>query len=317
MYKIPILILFFNRPKNILKIIKILEKIKPSKIYISADGPRHNKTNDIKLCQETKDIFLDLGWKCSIKKNYLNKNLGCREAVSNGITWFFKNEKYGIILEDDCLPNLDFFKFCKINLLKYMNTSQIGCITGNNFQKKIGKNETYYFSKYSHCWGWATWARAWKVYKKDLGFWPTYKLSKKWKNYFLNKIEQRYWTKIFNNTHNRKIDSWAYPWSLCLWKKNMLTITPSMNLVRNIGFGEEATHTVTNYDDQKYKTNNLPKIWIHPKKIVINTKNDEFIFKNHFKGKNYIWPYRFFYLITLFITSPKTFFLKLRNNLSI
>ena len=97
----------------------------------------------------------------------------------------------------------------------------------------------------------------------------------------------------------------------------MLTITPSMNLVRNIGFGEEATHTVTNYDDQKYKTNNLPKIWIHPKKIVINTKNDEFIFKNHFKGKNYIWPYRFFYLITLFITSPKTFFLKLRNNLSI
>lgn len=314
MYKVPILLLVFNRPKNIKKVIQILEKIKPSKIYISADGPRINKLNDKKFCNETKNLFKSLNWKCDVKKNYLKSNFGCREAVSKGISWFFKNEKYGIILEDDCLPNLDFFKYCEINLKKYYNNKKVGCITGNNFQKIMNVRETYYFSKYPHCWGWATWRKSWKVYKKNIDFWPTYKKSLMWLNHFNNDIEQKYWTKIFDKIYARKIDSWAYPWSLCLWKNDMLTITPRVNLVKNIGFGKEATHTVSSLDDQKYQTNKLPKKWLHPKKIVQHINNDNYVFINHLKGINYIWPYRFFYLFGLFCKNPSIFFIKLKNN---
>ena len=315
MYKVPILLLVFKIPKNIKKILKILEKIKPYKIYISADGPRQYNIDDRKLCDQTKNLFNKLNWKCLIKRNYLKSNLGCKEAVSKGISWFFKNEKSGIILEDDCIPNLDFFKFCQLNLKRYKDVKKIGCITGNNFQKKIDKKKTYYFSRYPHCWGWATWSRAWKAYDKDISFWPSYKKTDNWKNYFKNNIEQKYWTKIFNNIHDNKIDSWAYPWSLCLWKNKMLTITPSVNLVKNIGFGKEATHTITDYDDQQYETNKLPKKWIHPNEIIPNFRNDELIFRNHIKGINYIWPFRLFYLLKLLLSNPKIFFIKLKKNL--
>ena len=317
MYNIPILLLVFNRPKNIKKIIKVLEKIKPTKIYISSDGPRKNNLYDEILCRKTKDNLLKIRWKCSIKKKYLISNQGCRKAVSNGISWFFKNENHGIILEDDCIPNLDFFKFCSINLKKYENSKKIGTITGNNFQKKTNIKETYYYSKYPHCWGWATWRRSWKIYNKKISFWPYYKNTNKWKNFFSSSIEQRYWTKIFNQIYKRKIDSWAYPWSLCLWKNNLLTITPSMNLVKNIGFGKGATHTTSKQDDQKYKLNKLPKKWQIPKNVHQNTLADEYVFKNHFKGKNYLWPYRFLFLIKILLTDPKKIYYKIINILKI
>ena len=136
MFKTPILLLIFNRPDNLKKVIKVLEKIRPTKLYISADGPRLNNTKDNELCKKSRDLFSKLNWKCKIRRNFFNKNLGCREAVSRGITWFFKKEKSGIILEDDCLPNLDFFNFCRTNLIRYNYHKKIGCITGNNFQKK-------------------------------------------------------------------------------------------------------------------------------------------------------------------------------------
>ena len=311
MFKTPILLLIFNRPDNLTKIIKILEKIKPSKIYISADGPRFHNSEDSKLCKDSRKLFSKLNWKCKVKKNFLGKNYGCRDAVSKGISWFFRNEKCGIILEDDCLPSKDFFKFCEKNLRKYYKHYRIGCITGNNFQNKVNIRETYYFSRYPHCWGWATWSRAWKKYQKDINFWPNYKNTEDWRNYFDDSIEQRYWTKIFNNTFLKKIDSWAYPWTISLWKNKMLTITPKSNLVKNVGFNHDATHTISSLDDMKYKTKSLVGKWKSPKKIEINIKNDEYVFNYHFKGKNYIWPFRLLYLIKLAVFSPKIFYKKL------
>ena len=158
-------------------------------------------------------------------------------------------------MEDDCLPHLDFFKFCKINLSRYKNEKLIGCITGNNFQNKINKKETYYFSKYPHCWGWATWARAWNVYEKNITFWPKYKKTSNWKNKFISKIEQKYWTRIFDKIFFRKIDSWAYPWTLCLWKNKMLTVTPSINLVIRDGGTPIFVDTEKKYRFEHFRSN--------------------------------------------------------------
>ena len=149
MFKTPILLLIFNRPDHLKKIINILKKNNVQNIYVAADGPRKNNTSDDLLCAQSRKLFNNLDWNCRVKKNFLNKNYGCREAVSKGISWFFKNEKYGIILEDDCLPNSDFFNFCKKNLDKYQNEKNIGCITGNNFQKKNNNQGNILFFKLS------------------------------------------------------------------------------------------------------------------------------------------------------------------------
>ncbi len=313
MFKLPILLLIFNRPDSVKKVIKVLKRLKPLKVYVSADGPRNRNDLDYDLCKKSREEIFNINWKCKVSKNYLNFNLGCRDAVSNGITWFFKNEKLGIILEDDCIPNLDFFKFCEINLKKYKNDERVGCITGNNFALKSTVRETYYFSKYPHCWGWATWSRAWRKYKKDIAFWPNLKRKKFIDKIFLKNIEQKYWTKILDHTYNRKIDSWAYPWSLCLWRNNMLTITPKLNLVKNIGFGKNATHTVSNLDDNSYKTYKLPKKYVHPKKIIVNYKNDNYVFNNHLKGKNFLYPYRIIHLFKILFFSPMSFYTKFKK----
>ena len=170
---IPVLILGYNRPSHIKKLIKSLKKIKPKKIYISLDGPK-NKIEDIKKCKLVKNEIDKINWDCVLKKNYNSNNLGCKESVSRGIKWFFKSNKFGIILEDDCIPNRTFFNFCyKIDQI-YKNNKKIFSISGSNFFNGQIKDD-YYFSKYTHCWGWATWSRAWKHYDNKLSFWDEWK----------------------------------------------------------------------------------------------------------------------------------------------
>ena len=317
MYNIPILLLAYKRTKNIKKILKILKKLNATKLYVSIDGPKNNNP-DFYQNKKVKEIFDNLNWNYKIKKNYLKINYGCRDAVSNGIDWFFENEKMGIIIEDDCLPNKSFFKFCKKNLIFFRNNKKIGCITGNNFQSKKNYktyNYDYYFSKYPHCWGWATWRRSWKLYDRNIKFWKNFKNSKSWKQYFEEKDQYRYWTKIFDNCYKNKLDSWAFPWALCLWKKNLLTVTPSVNLVKNTGFEEDATHTITKDDDMLYQNYELKNCSKKLKKIEIDKKMDDYVFNSHFKGKNYLWPYRFIYLINYFLNSPYNFIKKIKNRI--
>tara|TARA_B110000027_G_C16120543_1_gene302589 strand:+ start:1100 stop:2050 length:951 start_codon:yes stop_codon:yes gene_type:complete len=315
MYKIPVLLLAYKRTKNIKIILKILKDLDVVKLYVSIDGPKNTKS-DILQNKKLKKIFNNLNWKHKIKKNYLNKNHGCRDAVSNAINWFFNNEKMGIILEDDCLPNKSFFNFCKKNLIYFKNNKKIGCITGNNFQKDSLKEYEYYFSKYPHCWGWATWRRSWKNYDRDIKFWRSFRLSQSWKNFFNESTQYRYWTKIFNNCYANKLDSWAFPWTLCLWRKNLLTITPAVNLVMNKGFGSSATHTISKNDNMFYQYYELNKNLKRPKKIKVDNKMDDYVFNYHFKGKNYLWPYRLFYLISFFFKDPYNFIKKIKKKIN-
>ena len=312
--QIPILLLVYNRPKHTLALINKLRSIKPKKIYISSDGPKENQKDFIN-CKKVKIIISKIDWKCKLKFNYGINNQGCRKSVSNGINWFFDNEKAGIILEDDCVPNLDFFNFCKILLKKYKNQDKISVISGSNFQKKEIDKYYYYFSKYPHCWGWATWKRAWKLYDPKFSFWPKWKQSLDWKLLHKDLIEKKYWEKIFDKVYKNKIDSWAYVWTACVWKNKGLTATPNLNLIDNIGFDENATHTFAlkkfEYKKSRYKNfkNNI-KI-LHPKSIGINNEADNYVFLNHFKGIYYLWPYRIFYFIKLFFKNPNEFILKI------
>jgi hypothetical protein len=242
----PILFIIFNRLDTTKKVLSAIKNAKPPRLYVAADGARQNKEGESEKVQAIRNYVLDnIDWDCEVKTLFREKNVGCKEAVSNAITWLFEHEESGIILEDDCLPHSDFFGFCDTLLTKYADDERIAVITGNNFQNGIKRGEaSYYFSKYNHVWGWATWRRAWKNYSGEIPFLPSWLNSNAWHETCPNFLERRYWGKKFTQCYEGKFTTaWDYPWTACLWYREQLTITPNVNLVSNIGFSEDSTHT--------------------------------------------------------------------------
>lgn len=271
-FNTPILLLIFNRERSTMSVLEEVKKLKPSSIYIACDGARNKEEEEIVVrLRETVLSFID--WKCEIKTLFRNENLGCRESVSRSINWFFSEVEEGIILEDDCLPNQSFFKFCSKMLERYREDKSIWHISGCNFQEGIKRGDgSYYFSHYAHIWGWATWRDRWDSYdvyiceKSD---------DKFIENIFLHKKVQKYWKKIFLLMKNREINTWDYQWLFTVWKNRGKSITPNVNLISNIGFGHDATHT-----KEISSQANLPRIdmesIIFPSVDSIDIEADEF-----------------------------------------
>jgi len=293
-----VLFLVFNRPDTTKQVFEAIRKAKPPRLYVAADGPRGNKFGEAELVKEVRTIVAEVDWPCKVKMLFREKNLGCKKAVSSAITWFFEQEEQGIILEDDCLPHLDFFFFCENLLNRHFSDEKIFAITGNNFQKGEWRGDaSYYFSKYIHVWGWATWRRAWKHYQVDINFWPKWKTSADWKAHTPDKIERRYWQEIFDRCYLKKIDTWDYQLLLSAWYKNALTATPNVNLVKNIGFGMDATHTVNKLSE--FSNMRVEKIGIlkYPKIIKKNIKADRLVSDDHYYLRYERFPFFLIYFL--------------------
>ena len=286
-FETAVLFLVFNRPNTTKQVFRKISQIKPSKLYIACDGPRTEHEMERKKIEKVRQIVNKIDWPCNLKTLFRDKNLGCKKGVSSAISWFFSYEKQGIILEDDCVPHLDFFYFCENLLIYYSKDKRISAITGNNFQNgRLVGNASYYFSKYTHCWGWATWRRSWKNYDGEIKFWPHWKTLKSWKKIIPNKVEQKYWSDIFDHTKKKFNDSWAYPWIASVWYHNGFTVTPNVNLVSNIGFGKDASHTTIKNDYlSNLKKKRLAAI-IHPKLVKIDEEADDYVFEWIFGGRN-------------------------------
>jgi len=287
----PIAYIVFNRPQHTEKTFAVLREQRPSKLFIIADGPRQGHSTDIERCAAVRNIIANVDWPCEVYRKYAECNLGLKENVSRGIDWVFAHVEQAIVLEDDCVAHSDFFRFCDELLERYADNEQVAVITGNNFQngRKRG-NASYYFSKYNHCWGWATWRRAWQKYQGDLPFWPNWYQSADWREKIPDIVEQRYWAKIFERVHAGKIDSWAYPWTASLWFREGLTATPNVNLVSNIGFGPDSTHTGSADNHQaNLATSPLGKL-THPCQIEQDIVADRYVFDHTFGGRNFRFP---------------------------
>lgn len=294
----PVLFLVFNRPDTTAQVFETIRRAKPPRLYVAADGPREGREAEAQRVAKVREIATAVDWSCELKTMFQRKNLGCKYAVSGAITWFFEQEEQGIILEDDCLPNSDFFGFCEILLYRYSEDERVSVITGNNFQNGQRRGDaSYYFSKYTHCWGWASWRRAWKYYRGDLPFWPEWRASDTWRQHTPDKVERRYWRKIFNRIRAKQIDSWAYPWMASVWHRNGLTITPNVNLVSNIGFGPTATRT-TSVDSPlaNMATNTVGEL-IHPAFVTQDQNADRYVFDHAFCGENQRFPWFFLHLL--------------------
>lgn len=235
----------FNRPLHTQKTFQSIREHRPEKLFIIADGPRRENINDSKNCELVRSVVEAVDWPCSVYRNYADTNMGLKKRVSSGLDWVFSQVEDAIILEDDCLAHADFYHFCTVLLDKYRNDNRIFAITGDNFQNGQQRGEgSYYFSKYPHCWGWATWRRAWEKYEGGILFWPKWKNSTGWEKINPNKNESDYWVNIFNEVYAGRLNSWAFPWMASVWQQGGLTITPNSNLVTNIGIGPDGTNTI-------------------------------------------------------------------------
>lgn len=243
MLSTPILLLIFNRPDVTLEIFNAVKKAQPKRLYIAADGPRSNRQGESKLCNQARDIINHVDWDCEVFTLFRDENLGCKIAVTRSINWFFENEEEGIILEDDCLPDLSFFSFCENLLEKYRLDTRVMMISGfNAFPEKHHEN-SYFFSRLGSVWGWASWKRAWKFYDIEMSAWPQIEESNLFEEMFQNERFVKERKSTYSQTYRNLINSWAYRWSFARLIHNGLSIIPSHNLIKNIGFGSEATHT--------------------------------------------------------------------------
>ena len=244
--KTAILFLIFNRLDTAKQVFGAIRQAQPPRLYVAADGHRPDRAGEDYKVREVRNYVLNnIDWPCEVKTLFRDRNMGCGVAVSNAIDWFFEFEETGIIFEDDVLPDASFFPFCEELLKRYMDVPQVMMISGNHFAGEKHRPATsYYFSKYPHMWGWATWRRVWKCNDRQMTEWPKLK-----KTLFLrlladgNKYFISYWSKIFDMVHAGRSDIWDYHFTFACWRNRGLSIMPGKNLVKNIGFGAYGTHT--------------------------------------------------------------------------
>lgn len=242
----PVLFIIFNRPETTKVVFEAIRKAQPAKLYIAADGPRQGKTGEYERCQAARNIAINVDWECDVQSLFRDTNLGCKVAVSSAIDWFFENVEEGIILEDDCVPDISFFRYCDELLEKYRHDGRIGMISGDNFQ--FGRKRTgasYYFSRFTHIWGWATWRRAWEKYDVEMTLWPEVRDNGFLIDMLDTQGEVDYWSHIFERTYAGQINTWDYQLMFSFWVNSFLNILPCNNLVKNIGFNANGTHATT------------------------------------------------------------------------
>ncbi|WP_448380241.1 glycosyltransferase family 2 protein [Gloeomargarita sp.] len=281
--KAPVAFFIFNRPHLTAQVFAVIRQVAPKKLFIVADGPRH--AEEAVRCEQTRSLVAHIDWDCQVERNYAERNLGCRQRVASGLDWVFAQTDRAIVLEDDCLPNHSFFRFCDELLERYQDHERVMAITGNNHQR--GREVTpysYYFSKYFHCWGWASWRRAWQYYDVTMKLWPEFRDGGYVEFISDSKYETRYWLQKFEQMYRGQIDTWDYAFMFACFSQSGLVATPRVNLVTNIGFGAEATHTHNPHSPlANMPTQELGEI-THPPFIARNLAADQFVFDQVFDG---------------------------------
>lgn len=288
--KTPVALLIYNRPDKTKCVFDQIAKARPPKLFLISDAPRPDRRDDADKVRLTRSIVEQVDWDCEVLTNYSDVHLGMNSRTVSGLNWVFENVEQTIFLEDDCLPHQTFFRFCSELLEKYREEKRVMMVSGDNFmrQRKV-TSYSYFFSHYTGTWGWATWRRAWQYLDLDMSVWLTLRSTSFLEDILGNKTYARYWRHVLDNVAARRIESWDFNWLFTLWTQNGLSISPSTNLISNIGFGADATNLV-NLDPI---TANVPTYEMtfpleHPPCMVTNVEADEFTSQYVFKCDRWI-----------------------------
>ena len=290
---VPILFIVFNRPDTTLKVFEIIKQIKPVKLYVSADGSRTEVPGEYEKSQLVRQIVSNIDWPCELKTQFHQHNLGCGLGPRSAFEWFFKHEENGIILEDDCLPDLSFFSFCEELLIKYESNKKILNISGCNLgYEHNGQNESYFFSRYMNMWGWATWRDRMESIDFEMHDWKTSHFRKikaikllkhQWFEWDLPYYKK--WYYYWNKTVNANPTWWDFQFIYSQLKSKRYSIFPAKNLIKNLGFDQQGTHTLNDQNplaDLKILELDFPLK--HPVKIKPNA-----LFEKNYIKKIWFW----------------------------
>lgn len=238
----PVVVIIYARPDTTEKLFAVLRQVKPAQLYVIADAPRAGREDEIAKCASAREVFAHVDWDCRVLTNYAETHLGIKGRVESGLDWVFNMVGEAIILEDDCLPDPTFFRYCQELLARYRDEPRVMGISGNNFQ--FGQNRTahsYYFSRYPHIWGWATWRRAWRRNDPRMSGWPELRARGWLQQIFQDAQAVKYWDYVFQTEYEQS-ETWDYAWLLTCWSNRAWNILPNVNLVSNLGFRPDGTH---------------------------------------------------------------------------
>lgn len=284
----PLLLIHFNRPDITARQLEVLRPVAPSRVFVLCDAARPGKPGEAERVDEVRQLLQHLPWQAEVQYLFREKNLGCFRNLSTGISWFLEQAGEGIILEDDCLPHPSFFPYCTELLERYRTQKSVLSISGHNHGTSTKCFDgSYSFSNYFHCWGWATWQRAWAEFDPDLTAWRD---RNQWKN-ICQRIHPKfrarvYWNWIFNRVTSEKCDSWAYRFQLTHWSCGGISAIPSTTLISNTGFDSHATNTA----GKSYLSGTVSSIGfplLHPENVAANRKIDAH-FEDHLFSKTLI-----------------------------
>ncbi|MDZ8055551.1 MAG: glycosyltransferase family 2 protein [Aulosira sp. ZfuVER01] len=281
----PIGFLIFNRPDLTEQVFAAIAQVKPKKLFVIADGPRFPE--ELEKCEKTRAVIQKVDWDCEVLTNFSDKNLGCGRREASGFDWVFSQVEEAIFLEDDTLPSPSFFSFCEAMLERYRHDERIMHINGDNSVNQDRTDDSYYFSKYMHGWGWASWRRAWQNYDYYMKTWPDFKQTGFIEYIFEDPYEQKFWTDILEQMYEdpQVIDTWDYQWMYACWSQGGLAIAPNKNLISNLGFNRlDAAHTVGDDPRSKLPTAKLTEIK-HPQFVVRHQDADRHSFDYIFGGQ--------------------------------
>ncbi|HEV8462057.1 MAG TPA: hypothetical protein VGQ38_15260 [Gaiellaceae bacterium] len=284
--KTPVALFVFNRPDVTARVIEAVRVATPPLLLVVADGPRPGVPSDEPACREVRALIDRAGWPCPVRTNYADANLGCRARVSSGIDWVFDEVPEAVLLEDDTLPDPTFFRFADELLERYREDHRVMSISGDNFQRGRRRGSaSYYFSRYSHIWGWGTWRRAWSLYDRDLTRWPALRAGGWLADVLRDQHEIEYWTDVFDRVARGEVDTWDYAWLFTCWVAGGLTALPNRNLVTNIGFVPDATHTSSDSRLANLPTKPMEFPLVHPASVTADAAADAFTGQTVFRKR--------------------------------
>jgi len=241
----PIAMLVFNRPAHTARVFAAIRAARPRTLMVVADGPRPDRAGEAEACRAVRSIFDSVDWPCELVRIFSDRNLGCRERIGSGITEVFSHVESCIFLEDDCLPHPSFFEYCTELLGRYALDDRVMTVSGDGFTSALGGMRfphSYYFTRYPHIWGWATWRRAWAHYDGTMSRWPERRDSGWLRSLFPSFHDRLFWTLWFEMCHDGRLNTWDIPWVFSSWQRAGISICPSQNLVTNTGFDGTGTH---------------------------------------------------------------------------
>lgn len=271
----PVALFVFNRPETTARVIEAIRAAAPPLLLVVADGPRLGVPSDERACSEVRALIDRTDWPCPVRTNYADANLGCRVRVASGIDWVFDEVPEAIMLEDDTLPDPTFFRFAGELLDRYREDDRVISVSGNNFQRGRQRGSgSYYFSRYPHIWGWASWRRAWSLYDRDLARWPALRAEGWLANVLRDRVEIEYWTDVFDRVVRGEFDAWSYAWLFTCWVEGMVAALPNRNLVSNIGFGSGATNTTGRSPFAQLPTEPMEFPLVHPEHRTADSDAD-------------------------------------------